>query len=205
MTGRRDGHEIMKAISLWQPWASAMAVGAKTIETRHWSTNHRGPLAIHAAKRLNKTELIYLNCTSAWQGVFATMQSANPVNKPLWELLPFGAIVAVGDLTDCRPTESFSNGELDAERFSGTDATFIHPWTERQMGNYALGRFGWVFENLVALPEPIPYIGRQGFFDVPDSLIGEAIAVRCNKCGASLTDDAQRRTRFGPTADPARR
>lgn len=27
----------MKAISLWQPWASAMALGLKSIETRHWS------------------------------------------------------------------------------------------------------------------------------------------------------------------------
>ena len=34
----------MKAISLWQPWASAVSVGSKRIETRHWSTNHRGPI-----------------------------------------------------------------------------------------------------------------------------------------------------------------
>lgn len=31
------------AISLWQPWATLMAIGAKTIETRSWSTRHRGP------------------------------------------------------------------------------------------------------------------------------------------------------------------
>jgi len=30
----------MKTISLWQPWASAVAVGSKTIETRHWPTNY---------------------------------------------------------------------------------------------------------------------------------------------------------------------
>lgn len=41
----------MKAITLWQPWASLVAVGAKTIETRSWSTKHRGPLAIHAAAK----------------------------------------------------------------------------------------------------------------------------------------------------------
>ena len=40
----------MKAISLWQPWASAIAIGEKTIETRSWWTPHRGALAIHAAK-----------------------------------------------------------------------------------------------------------------------------------------------------------
>lgn len=41
----------MKAITLWQPWASLIAVGAKTIETRGRQTHYRGPLAIHAATR----------------------------------------------------------------------------------------------------------------------------------------------------------
>lgn len=40
----------MKALTLHQPWASLIAVGAKTIETRSWSTSHRGALAIHAGK-----------------------------------------------------------------------------------------------------------------------------------------------------------
>ena len=35
----------MKAISLWQPWASAVALGSKRVETRSWSTSYRGPLA----------------------------------------------------------------------------------------------------------------------------------------------------------------
>ena len=41
----------MLAITLWQPWATLIAIGAKTIETRSWGTSYRGPLAIHAAKR----------------------------------------------------------------------------------------------------------------------------------------------------------
>ena len=42
----------MKALTLYQPWASLVALGVKTIETRSWSTPYRGPLAIHAgAKR----------------------------------------------------------------------------------------------------------------------------------------------------------
>lgn len=38
-------------LSLWQPWATLVALGVKTIETRSWSTHYRGPLAIHAAAR----------------------------------------------------------------------------------------------------------------------------------------------------------
>ena len=44
----------MKALTLWQPWATLVAIGAKKIETRSWKTNYRGPLAIHAAKRIDK-------------------------------------------------------------------------------------------------------------------------------------------------------
>ena len=41
----------MKALSLRQPWASLIADGRKTIETRTWRTHYRGPLAIHASAR----------------------------------------------------------------------------------------------------------------------------------------------------------
>jgi len=41
----------IKAISLWQPWASLVANGLKLYETRGWPTKYRGVLAIHAAKR----------------------------------------------------------------------------------------------------------------------------------------------------------
>ena len=42
----------MKALTLWQPWASLVALGWKSVETRCWSTKYRGPLAIHSAAKL---------------------------------------------------------------------------------------------------------------------------------------------------------
>ena len=42
----------MKVLTLHQPWASLVALGVKTIETRSWSTQYRGPLAIHAAAKV---------------------------------------------------------------------------------------------------------------------------------------------------------
>ena len=49
----------MKAISLWQPWASALMLGRgfKEHETRHWSTTYRGLVAIHAAKRWTRDQV----------------------------------------------------------------------------------------------------------------------------------------------------
>lgn len=160
----------MKALSLWQPWASAMAAGSKTNETRHWRTNYRGPLAIHAAKRRVVDELIFFGSCWNWVGALGPLEATFGRDWKLWNELPFGAIVAIGNLVDCRPTESFTQGELDVKRYQDDDVSKLYGWTERQMGDYDLGRFGWVFENLRALPEPIPFKGSQGFFEVPDEL-----------------------------------
>lgn len=43
----------MKAVSLWEPWATLVRLKIKRIETRGWSTSYRGPLAIHATKHVH--------------------------------------------------------------------------------------------------------------------------------------------------------
>jgi len=35
----------MKALTLYQPFASLVALGLKQVETRSWRTSYRGPLA----------------------------------------------------------------------------------------------------------------------------------------------------------------
>src|SRR5262245_30199672 len=40
----------MKALSVKQPWANMIASGEKTIETRTWPTDYRGPLLIVSSK-----------------------------------------------------------------------------------------------------------------------------------------------------------
>lgn len=141
----------MRAISLWQPWASAIALGTKRIETRHWSTAYRGPLAIHAAKKFDRD-----------QREFASTE------RTLGRLpaqLPLGAVVAVCRLTACLPSE-----DLLADR-----AQFNLTAIEKLYGNYGDGRFGWILEDITALDAPIPYRGGQSFFTVPDELLPAAI------------------------------
>lgn len=153
----------MKAISLWQPWAQAIALGSKTIETRSWSTAHRGLLAIHASKRRVVTDLIFLQSQAKWR---AALQLNGDVK--IWDDLPFGAIVAICDLVDCKRTDDFTVGDLHTLKPS---PLAIYTYTERGLGDFAPGRFGWVLQNVRILPEPIPYKGQQGFFNVPDELI----------------------------------
>ena len=148
---REERNNAMKAISLWQPWASLIATGAKTIETRSWSTNYRGPLAIHAAKTWNQ-ELDAMICEGRIQGGLAPL-----VGKPLGHTwpgvhkkdLPFGCVVAICDLVDCIPTAEMTQTQVFPQRF---------------FGDFTPGRYGWVLANVRRI-EPIPAIGRQGFWD----------------------------------------
>lgn len=135
----------MKAISLWQPWASAIALLLKRNETRGWWTNYRGPLAIHAAKKISPD-----------LREFYRQSQCNPLRAagyPFFEDLPFGGIVATCRLYDCRPT---------------TDLSLLANLSpqERSWGNYEEERFAWLLTDIVALERPIPCKGEQGFFEV---------------------------------------
>jgi activating signal cointegrator 1 len=132
----------MKAISLWQPWASTMGFGLKKNETRHWSTLYRGPLLIHAAKR--KVRVPW----DIWDIV-----ENNGLNL---RHLPYGALICKVDLIDCQQI--------------GDDNCPLQDSLEYKLGNYEHGRFMWITDNLKTV-EPISFKGRQGFFDVPDELV----------------------------------
>jgi activating signal cointegrator 1 len=146
----------IKAITLWQPWASLIATGAKTWETRSWPTSYRGPLAIHASKRWGSDQQFSM---SNWdfQGGLAPL-----VGKPLdlsgrsWsgvgvtvDHLPFGAVIAVCRLVDCVRTDSLTQAQI------GTDRPF---------GDYSPGRYAWKTDDLQVLAEPIPARGAQGLW-----------------------------------------
>lgn len=67
----------MKVLTLHQPWASLIALGVKTIETRSWSTQYRGPLAIHAAARRSEPDLAL-----HWTVLRAARERGAPCSKP---------------------------------------------------------------------------------------------------------------------------
>jgi hypothetical protein len=166
----------VKTISLWQPWASAIALGSKRIETRSWSTKYRGPLAIHAAKRSVEYEFSDFYVSWHWCGALGRQMDDEATFS---QTLPFGAIIATCTLIDCRPTESFIAEELDTPRRPRSDlvccATHapFYDWTERQMGDFSPGRWGWVMNDIKRLETPIPYRGKQGIFDIPDEMLAD--------------------------------
>jgi len=110
----------MKAITLWQPWASMVALGLKKVETRSWGPRHRGPLAIHAAKSIP-------------MGARAMAREiARQFDLDL-DSLPRGKIVAVCVLDSIKPTDELVNTLSTAELLAG---------------DYTDGRWGWILKDV---------------------------------------------------------
>lgn len=172
----------MKAISIWQPWASAIAVGSKRIETRSWETSYRGSLLIHASKRCNKGEILSLKSNWTWCGVLRPLGLGMGGDVDPESVLPFGAIVAIANLVDCRRTDRFRLHEINAPQYPAGERSELYSWTEGMLGDFGLGRFGWMLDDVRRIDPVIPFRGAQGLFDVP----WEAIK------GAQLISGSQR-------------
>jgi len=135
----------MKAISLWQPWASLWLTDRKVHETRHWSTPHRGWLAVHATKHFEKD----FSTWAAMQDILDDEFGGH------WAMdLPTSAIIGAVDLIACEQMPAAKPAHAD----------------DFQCGNWEAGRFAWRRAAIVKLNQPIPYRGRQSMFTLPDEV-----------------------------------
>lgn len=131
----------MRAISLWQPWATLIAIGAKQYETRSWSIGWRGELAIHAARHSNE---LPIGKMQPFRNVLAAAGFTHPSE------LPLGAVLCVVEVVDCIKVEEI-RGQISSQ--------------EKAFGNYADGRYAWKLANVRVLTAPILISGKQGIWD----------------------------------------
>lgn len=146
--------DSLKALPLWQPYASLIAYGAKRVETRDYPPRRLGlafgqRIAIHACK----TDRDLWVCGIDGPDEFVDHL---PNNFPCPEDLPLGALVATAVLDRARQVTEESAAHLQR----------TNP-QEHAFGNYAVGRWAWVLRDVVRLREPVPFRGSQGSFEVP--------------------------------------
>lgn len=158
----------MKALPLWQPWASLVAVGAKRVETRHWPAYEwliGQRVVVHATKvGLSKRDERAFLDEPVFRGALTEAGIEIPFGDP-GRNLPRGALICTVVIDRCTEITAASAKTLLDRNPS-----------EYAFGNYAPGRFAWVLRDVEVLPEPIPFKGRQGIFDVPDELLAQAVS-----------------------------
>lgn len=133
-------------LTLTQPWATLMAIGAKVNETRGWRTHYRGWFAIHAGKGFPRgcQELCFLE-------PFKSALAAAGYHHP--DELPRGRILAVTELIDCIQITLYEHGRVRDP--------------ERSFGDYSVGRYAFVTEGVRRLRNPIAMRGLQRFQKIP--------------------------------------
>lgn len=177
----------MKAISLWQPWASLIACGAKPFETRHWAPPREligQPIAIHAAKKIDKQAAQLAQDLMYGQHKDGGFDLADKLGATMSKtpdrlmgrfgqaLMPIGCVVAI-----VRLDGAFQLGER-AEGTAVPAAGVVRRLISRQMpdcftvryddfGDYTPGRWAWLLREVKPLNPPSEVKGHQGFFDLP--------------------------------------
>lgn len=176
---------VMKALTLTQPWASLVALGVKSIETRSWATNYRGPIAIHAAKghpfkrgeRFN-IGAFEVECAQNGAGLLLRGDSLS------WPYrLPLGCIVATCHLAHVMPTWDGDNtaepppvlfGSIwsdddDERRQLERDGWWMDAGLpvahkgQKPYGDFSPGRYAWFLENVQAV-KPVEAKGALGLW-----------------------------------------
>jgi len=146
---------IYNAISLWQPWASLIALGAKRYETRSWPTNYRGPLLICAGKHFD-AQCRQLCDTEPFRLALSPLRIGKNTD------LPCGQALCLVDLKHC--------WEIDELNLSRLHRGYVHreplpSEREQAFGDFGVGRFAWELENVRPI-KPFAVSGMQRIFKV---------------------------------------
>lgn len=156
----------MKALSLTQPWASLMAIGAKINETRGWPCAYNGDIAICSTKEYWRNTVPDYACDALirlWSQAHDFPGYHGNV-KDLYDSLPFGKVVCVVEKCGCVSTND-DNGD---------DRSLTSK--ELELGDYSPGRFYYPTRNLRRLKEPVLVKGMQGLFNLPPEV--EALVLK---------------------------
>mgnify|MGYP000085348797 CR=1 FL=1 len=157
----------MRALTVRQPWAEAIACGAKLVENRSMGTRYRGPLAVHAGKgwaewgfadeRLR--ELWPDGGPMPWQRSLGYALRHVPAyhGRPPHPFLS-GRVLAVAELVDVHEAVPTESGE----------GCCCEPWGELRYaasdGRVRTGVRHWLLEDVVRLPSPVEARGRLGLW-----------------------------------------
>ncbi len=160
----------MKALTIWQPWASLIIAGAKPYEFRGWrvpSSLIGQRIVIHAAaKQIDKKEVEYLHFALSYLHADRTIAQAAaesclrpwasiPVlETAMRDALPMGAGIGTAVLGDPRDGWCIA-AEFGVDRANDSNCDEHANW-------------GWPLTDIERWQEPIPMRGRQGLWNWPE-------------------------------------
>lgn len=188
----------LRCLSLDQPYASLIAIGVKTIETRSWSTKHRGRIGI-ASTAKKPIEGDEIGDTGWYSEYDVDHWIINNWRQTRAHPGPLGAIVATANLVDCVPMIAMNDISRDGchRLFVGDDCLWrtrpgggpaIDVSGQLPYGDFTPGRWAWLLDDVKPTTERCPacwgYGWTNGRVNLTDYGTGvEYDADPCLTCG----------------------
>ena len=137
----------LPALSMTEPWGTFVAKKVKRCETRSWQTRYRGPIAIHCAQQFPAYARSACLSEPFRSALAAVGYDIYHIPVDAWKTfnLPLGHIIALAQL-------------LEVQLITVTN---VPPDPEQAFGNYAPGRYMWLFGEVRELSQPIPVRGNH--------------------------------------------
>lgn len=161
---------MIKALTLHQPWASAIMCGHKRIETRSWATSHRGILFIHASQTLDYDAHREASAQKApWCHVLAehlASTGSEDVSPDVW---PTGCLLGFVNLAAVLPTEEVPR-HARRNIYQSALGSFAMLYEEK-LGDFSPGRFAWLLSGYRRFEHPIPMRGYQRIWTIPEEFL----------------------------------
>ncbi|MFG1846716.1 ASCH domain-containing protein [Micromonospora carbonacea] len=150
---------VVRAITIREPWASAIATGAKTVENRASGTAYRGPVFIHTSQRV---DLPACNNNLVRQALWGRTDFTDKVIDYIAADFTLGVIIAVADLVDVHDADTIPT-------LTGEPGTCCEPWGQRLHGIRTAKHL--VLANVRRLRNPVPARGALGLWTPTDSTV----------------------------------
>jgi hypothetical protein len=154
----------MKALTIYQPWATLIMLGAKPFEFRHWDFTSRLPqlvgqrIVIHAAAREIKLPEVFdirlriLEGESGLKSEIALPLVERILDAPKGRgIVEMSAGLGTAIIGKPRRVGEIFSGTIDSDRLDHTV-------------------FGWPLTSIARFDEPIACKGAQGFWNWPFSV-----------------------------------
>ena len=130
---------MVKVLSLKEPFATLILNKKKYIETWSWKTNYRGEIYIHASKKLIG------NSIDGREKLIDLISD---------DKMHYGKIICKCNLVDCiEMTQEYIDNIKENE-----NQQFI-------CGEYTVGRYAWILENITPLLDMIDAKGKLGIWN----------------------------------------
>jgi hypothetical protein len=160
----------VKALTVWQPWATLIVAGAKPYEFRRWDFGARFPsligerIAIHAGARPMRAEEVNDILDRIDEG-----ESALDVEKAL-PILKFIGKTAAED--EKKAPRCLPLGAVLGTAILGQPANSFELFKDKVADSSRLDHsiFAWPLTDIVQFDQPVEYRGAQGFWNFPEAL-----------------------------------